>query len=122
MIGAEKDAIRVRRERKFESLFSNRFSISGQTGRRDEIREELSPSTCEEQHGSRSQALRLNKYEAFKTSVRSSSPRRVDRLPSRKRGPRITERQEGGWSAVFAASSELTQGEDGLISRTNFEC
>ena len=57
---------------------------------------ELSPSTCEEQHGSRLQVLRLQKDYAF--------------------------RQEDGWITVFATSPELTQSEDDLISRTNFEC
>ena len=84
--------------------------------------EESSPSVCEEQHGSQSQALRLQKYDAFRTNVRTSSPRRVDFLPSRKEGPRISVGQKDGWTAVLAASSEPTRSVNDLISRTNFEC
>ena len=84
--------------------------------------DESSPSACGEQYGSRSQALRLQKYDAFRTNVRTSSPLRVGLLPSRKGEPRITVGQKDGWTAVLAASSEPTRGENDLISRTNFEC
>ena len=76
---------------------------------------------CEEQQGPRSQACR-QKYDAFRTNVGTSSLRRVDRFPSRKGGPRTTERQEDGWSTVFVASPERTQGKNDLINRTHFEC
>ena len=72
--------------------------------------------TCEEQQGPRSQA-RLQKDDAFSTNVGTSSLRRVDRLLSRDGGPRITERQKDGWTAVFAASPERTQGKNDLINR-----
>ena len=121
MNGAERDAIRVRRKSQFQSLFSDRFLVSGHTERRDETREGLTPVPCEEQQGSRSQA-RLQKDDAFRTNVGTSSLRRVDRLPSREGGPWITERQKDGWTTVFAASPECTQGKDDLIKRTNFEC
>ena len=121
MNGAERDAIRVKQKSQFQSLFSDRFPVSGQTERRDEAREGLTPVPCEEQQGPRSQA-RLQKDDAFRISVGTSSPRRVDRLPSRKGGPRITEKQEDGWTTVFAASPERTQGKNDLINRTNFEC
>ena len=121
MNGAE-DAIRVRRERHFQGLFSNRFPVIGLTGRRDKAVEESFRSACEEQHGSRSQASRLQTYDAFRTNVRASNPRRVDFLPSRKRGPRITVGQKDEWTVVLAASSEPTRGENNLISRTKIEC
>ena len=121
MNGAERDAIRVRRKSQFQSLFSDRFPVSGQTERRDETREELTPMTCEEQQGPRSQA-RLQKDDAFSTNVGTSSLRRVDRLPNREGGPRIAERQKDGWTTVFGASPERTQGKNDLINRTNFEC
>ena len=62
------------------------------------------------------------KDDAFSTNVGTSSLRRVDRLPSWEGGPRITERQKAGRATVLAISSEPTQGENGLIDRTNFEC
>ena len=77
--------------------------------------------TCEEQQGPLSQA-RLQKDDAFSTNVGTSSLRRVDRLPNRKGEPQITERQKDGWTTVFAASPERTQGKNDLINRTNFEC
>ena len=77
--------------------------------------------TCEEQQGPLSQA-RIQKDDAFSTQVGTSSLRRVDRLPSREGGPWITERQKDGWTTVFAASPERTQGKNYLINRTNFKC
>ena len=121
MNGVERDAIRVRRRSQFQSLFSDSFLVSGQTKRRDEAREKLTPVTCEEQQGPLLQA-RLQKDDAFRTNIRTSSLRRVDRLPTREGGPRITERQKDGWTTVFAASPERTQGKNDLINRTNFEC
>ena len=76
--------------------------------------------TCAEQQGPLSQA-RLQKDDAFSTNVGTSSPSRVDSLPSREGRPRITERQKDVWTTVLAASPELTQGENDLINRTNFE-
>ena len=93
--GAERDATRVRRRSHFQSLFSDRFPVSGQTERRDETKEKLTPVTREEQQGPLSQA-RLQKDDAFSTNVGTSSLHRVDRLPSREEGPRITERQKDG--------------------------
>ena len=119
--GVERDAIRVRRRSQFQSLFSECFPVSGYTERRDETREGLTPVTCEEQQGPLSQA-RLQKDDPFRTNVGTSSLRRVDRLPSREGGPRITERQKDGRTIVFAASPERTQGKNDLINRTNFEC
>ena len=118
--GAERDAILVRRKSQFQSLFSDRFPANGQTERRDETLEKLTPVTCEQQQGPRSQA-RLQTYDAFSTNVGTFSLRRVDRLPSREGGPRIAERQKDGWTTVFAASPERTQGKNDLINRTNFE-
>ena len=77
--------------------------------------------TCEEQQGPLSQA-RLQKDDAFRTNVGTSSLRRVDRLPSLEGGPRITERQEDGWTTIRAAPPERTQGKNDLINRTNFGC
>ena len=121
MNGAERDAICVKRKSKFQSLFSDCFPVSGQTERRDETREGLTPVPCEKQQGPRPQA-RLQKDDAFRTNVGTSSLRRVDRLSSWERGPRITERQEDGWTTIFAASPERTQDKNDLINRTNFEC
>ena len=121
MDGAERDAIRVRRKRQFQSSFSDRFPVSGQTERRNEIIEKLTPVKCEERQGPLSQA-RLQKDDAFSTNVGTSSLRRVDRLPSREGGPRITERQKDRWTTVFAASPERTQGKKDLINRTNVKC
>ena len=102
-------------------MFSDRFPVSGQTERRDETKEKVTPVACEEQQEPLSQA-RLQKDDAFSTNVGTSSPHRVDRLPSREGGPRITERHKDGWTTVFAASPERTQGKNDLINRTNFEC
>ena len=121
MNGAESDAVRVRRKSQFQSLFSDRFPVSGHTERRDETSEGLTHAPCEEQQGPRSQA-RLKKDDAFSTNVGISSLHRVDRLPNREGGPRITEKQKDGWTTVFAASPERTQGRNDLINRTNFEC
>ena len=121
MNGVERDAIRVRRRSQFQSLFSECFPVSGYTERRDETREGLTPVTCEEQQGPLSQA-RLQKDDPFRTNVGTSSLRRVDRLPSREGGPRITERQKDGRTTVSAASPERTQGKNDLINQTNFEC
>ena len=93
--GTERDAIRVRRKSQFQSLFTDRFPVSGQTERRNETIEKLTPVTCEEQQGPLSQA-RLQKDDAFSTNVGTSNLRKVDRLPSREGGPRITERQKDG--------------------------
>ena len=114
------DAIRARREMHIQSLFSNCFSGIGQTGRQDETMKELSPSACEEQQGSRS--LRPQTDDALRSKVRTSSPRRVDLHPSRKEGPWITlEGQKDGRTAVFAVSSEPTQGKKDLINLTSLE-
>ena len=116
------DAIRARREMHIQSLFSNCFSGIGQTGRQDETMKELSPSACEEQQGSRSQAHRPQTDDALRSKVRTSSPRRVDLHPSRKEGPWITlEGQKDGRTAVFAVSSEPTQGKKDLINLTSLE-
>ena len=106
------------REGHIQSSFSTCFPAIGQTGRRDETMKESSPSPCEEQQGSRLRAFCLQTYESLRPNVRSSSPRRVDLLPSRKRGPRITVGQKDGRPAVFAALSEPARGEIDLISRT----
>ena len=82
---------------------------------------ESSPSACEKQQGSRSQAFCLQTYELLRPNVRTSSQRRANLLPSRKGGPRITVGRKDGRTAVFAASSEPTRGKKDLISRTNFE-
>ncbi|CAN0029143.1 unnamed protein product, partial [Ascophyllum nodosum] len=64
----ERDAIRVGRRSQFQSLFSDRFPVTGQTGRRDETEEKPTSVTCEEQRGPLSQA-RLQKDDAFSTNV-----------------------------------------------------
>ena len=69
---AERDAIRVRRKSQFQSLLLDRFPVSGQTERRNEIIEKLTPVTCEEQRGPLSQA-RLEKDDAFSTNVGTSA-------------------------------------------------
>ena len=114
----ERDVIRVRQKRHVQGSFSICFPVIGQTERRDEATQELSPSVCEEHQGSRSQAFRLQIYDAFRPNNRTSNPRRVGFLSSRKGGLRITVGQKDGRTTVFAASSEPTRGEKDLISRT----
>ena len=65
MNGAERDAIRVMRERHIQNSFSNCFLESGHNGRQDEAMKELSPSACEEQQGSLLQAFRPQTYDAL---------------------------------------------------------
>ena len=76
---------------------------------------------CEEQRGPLSQAHLQKNDDTFSANVGTSGLRRVDRLPSWKRGPQITERQKDGGAAVLAVSSEHTQGKDDLINRKNLE-
>ena len=79
------------------------------------------PVACEEQRRPLSQARLKKNDDTFSTNVGTSSLRRIDRFPSWEGGPRITERQKDGGGAVFAVSSEHTQGKDDLINQKNFE-
>ena len=76
---------------------------------------------CEEQLGPLSQPYLQKKDDTFSTNVRTFSSRRVDLLPSREGGSRITERQKNRRAAIFAVSSKHIQGKDDLINRKNLE-
>ena len=100
--GAERDAIRVRQRSQFQSLVSDRFPVTGHTGGLDET---TTPVVCEEHRGPLSQARLEKNDDTFSTNVGTSGPRRVDRLPSREGGSRITERKKDGGDTVLAVSS-----------------
>ena len=65
MNGAEGGAIRVRRKSQFQSLFSDRFPVSGHTERRDETREPPLDRSIYHTTYSQSSGFSLNTYKQW---------------------------------------------------------